>query len=314
MDVRDVVRKAWQVTQVHLKKLIWYGSVPAFFTIVVSSAYLGYQYNAFNHSAALGGVQEMNLMSNIRMVWGIVSHYPALTVLAILLAITIFGGYTLSPPIFRATLIQALMRIKNYESITGSFEIGVRRFCPMFEFALITGSFSIITVFTESSFILRWWGEKMFFLALPILLFIGMVGVIASFLFTYTEYFIVLEDKKIIESIKESVILVISNLRKTILIFILMLLIGVRIILNILLVLFIPMGIVALSGYLATTFLHTIGLVILGILGFIVLLVASYLMGLFNVFATAVWVFTYSALTERSQHHTKEKKEKEAEE
>lgn len=310
MDVRNIVRKAWQVTQVHLKKLIWYGSVPAFFTIVVSSVYLAYQYNAFQHSEVMGGGhQQMNLAYDLKVVWGIVSGHPGFTVFAIILAVFIFAGYTLTPPIFRATLIQALMRIKNYESITGSFEIGVRRFFPMFEFALITGSFSIITVFTESSFILRWWGESMFFLALPVLLFIGMVGVIASFLFTYSEYFIVLEDKHLIESIKESVILVISNLRKTILIFILMLLIGVRIILNVVLVLFIPMGIVALGGYLATTFLHTIGLVILGILGFGVLLVASYLMGLFNVFSTAVWVFTYSALTERSQHHSKKKEE-----
>jgi len=301
MNVRDIVRKAWQVTQVHLKKLIWYGAVPAFFGTLVSSAYLAYQYNAFKHSAVFGGHQDMNLVNDIKIVWGLVSSYPKLTVFMVVLAAIVFVGYTLTPPIFRATLIQALMRIKNYEPITGSFEIGLRRFFPMFEFALITGSFSIITILTESSFVLRWWGENVFFMILPMFLFIGMVGLIASFLFTYTEYFIVLEDKHLIESIKESVILVISNLRKTILIFILILLISARVILNVILILFIPMGVIILTSWLATTFLHSVAYVIIGIFALGILLIASYLMGLFNVFSTAVWVFTYAVLVDK-QH------------
>lgn len=300
MNVRDIVRKAWQVTQVHLKKLIWYGAVPAFFTTLVSSAYLGYQYNAIKNSALFLGYENMSLGEDIKMVWRIVSSHPKLTVFIVILGIIVLLGNFLIPPIFKGTLIHALMKIKNYEPIIGSVEVGVRRFFPMFEFALISGSFSILTLFTESSFILRWWGENVFFVILPILLFIAMVGLIASFLFTYAEYFIVLKDHKVIKSISESMILVIANLRKTILIFILMLLIGARVVLNVLLVLFIPMGLVLLTGYLATTFFHTIGIVIISIFALAVLLVASYLMGLFNIFATAVWVFTFAALTEKA--------------
>ena len=300
MNVRDIVRKAWQVTQVHLKKLIWYGSVPAFFTVVVSSTYIAYQYNAFRRSALFTGTDQ-NFITDLETVWELVTSYPKFTVFIVVLGILMLLGYILVPPIFRATLIHALMRIKNYESIEGSVEVGVRRFFPMFEFAIITGSFSIITLFSEASFILRWWGENMFFLALPVLLFIAMVGLIASFIFTYTEFFIVIEDKRLIESIKESVIMVTANLRKTILVFILMLLIGARIILNVILVLFIPMGIIVATSYFATIFLNTIGLVIIGIFSLTILLIASYLMGLFNVFATAVWVLTFAVLTEKAQ-------------
>jgi hypothetical protein len=97
---------------------------------------------------------------------------------------------------------------------------------------------------------------------------------------------------------KESAILVISNLRKTILIFILILLIGARIILNLVLVLLIPMLLVLLTGWYATQFFHTVGIVIIGLLGFGIIIMSSYLMGLFNVFSTAVWVLTYGALIE----------------
>jgi len=301
MNVRDVVRKAWQITQVHLKKLIWYGSVPAFFSTVVSSVYLTYQYYAFKSSALFTGERTVNILDEINMAWGIISAYPKATIVLIVLAVLFFAGYTLTPPAFRGALIHALMKIKNYEPITRSFEIGVRRFFPMFEFGVIVGSFSIITIFTESSFILRWWGVNIFFIVLPVLLFVMAVGLIASFLFTYSEYFIVLEDMKIIKAIKESVILVISNLRKTFLIFLLMLLIGVRIILNVILILFVPMGVVFLGAYFSAIFSHAIGLVIIGIIALGILLVASYLMGLFNVFSTAVWVFTYAALTEKGK-------------
>ncbi len=253
MTVRDIVRKAWQVTQVHLKKLIWYGAVPAFFSTVVSSVYLAYQYHAFQTSSLVTH-KEPDIGETLHLVWGIVSVHPKLSIFLVVAAAIVFAGYTVLPPIFNGALIHALIRIKNYEPISGSFEVGLRRFFPMFEFALISGSFSVITVFTESSFVLRWWGEKVFFFILPIFLFIAMVGLIASFLFTYAEFFIVVDKKKVIKSIGESVILVLSNLRKTILVFILMLLISVRVILNVVLILLIPMAVVALGGFLASIF------------------------------------------------------------
>lgn len=300
MTVRDIVRKAWQVTQVHLKKLIWYGAVPAFFSTVVSSVYLAYQYHAFQTSS-LFTHKDPSLGDSVQVAWGLVSTYPKLSIFLVVLAAVVFAGYTVLPPIFHAALIQALIRIKNYEPISGSFEIGLRRFFPMFEFALISGSFSIITVFTESSFVLRWWGEQVFFFILPIFLFIAMVGLIASFLFTYAEFFIVVDNKPVIKSIGESVILVISNLRKTILVFILMLLISARIILNVILILLIPMGVVAIGGYLASVFVSTVGIVLISIFAVAALMVTSYLMGLFNVFSTAVWVYTYVLLAHKEK-------------
>ncbi|MBN2306607.1 hypothetical protein JXD20_01355 [Candidatus Peregrinibacteria bacterium] len=301
MDVRDIVRKAWQITQVHLKKLIWYGFTPAFFGVIVSSVYLAYQYNAFKHSVLFESGLDTDVIGTAKTVWSLASLHPAVSITLIAIGIIVLLGYVLTPPVFRGTLIHALMQIRRYESIEGSVEVGVRHFFPMFEFALLTGAFSITTLFTESSFILRWWGENIFFIALPILLFIAMAGLIISFLFTYAEYYIILWDHTLIKSIMESSILVISNLKKTILVFVLMLLIGVRVILNVLLILLIPMLVVVLSSYFATIFLSTLGIIFIGLAGFAVLIVSSYLMGLFHIFATGVWVLTFAALTERDE-------------
>ncbi|MFH0821001.1 MAG: hypothetical protein V1908_04465 [Candidatus Peregrinibacteria bacterium] len=301
MNSRDIVRKAWQVTQVHLKKLLWYGMVPAFFSVVVSSIYLTYQYNAFRHSELFSAETHSNIRPILEAVLGFVKVHPWSAVSMIVFIFLFLIGYVVIPPIFKGALIEALMRIREYKPIGGSVEIGLRRFFPLFEFGVVTGTFSIVTLFTEGSFILRWWGVNVFLVALPILLFVVMVGLIASFLFTYAEYFIVLENKRLIESFKESVILVLSNFRKTILIFILMALIAVRVVLNILLVLLIPMGLVALGGYFAHVFSSVIVLSTLGLIGFALLLASSYLLGLFHIFSTAVWVFTFAVLAHKEE-------------
>lgn len=300
MKSRDIVRKAWQVTQVHLKKLIWYGVIPAFFSTVVSSGYLAYQYNAFRTSELFSD-EPHSLKPFIQTVWSLISGHPWATVSFVIFAILFLLAYILIPPIFKGTLIEAVMRIRDYKPIGGSVEIGLRRFFPLFEFGIITGTFSVLTLFTEGSFILRWWGVNVFFAALPILLFVAMVGLIASLLFTYAEYFIVLENKRLIESIKESVILVIANFRKTILVFILMALIAVRVILNVVLVLLIPMGLVALGSYFVSSFTSVIVLTVAGVLGLGMLMLSSYLLGLFHIFSTAVWVFTFAVLSHREE-------------
>ncbi len=300
MRSRDIVRKAWQITQVHLKKLIWYGIVPAFFSVIVSSVYLAYQYNAFKTSPFFSDASAgHDVFGTAKTVWGVISTHPTASITMLVIAIICFLGHVLTPPIFRGTLIGAIMKIKNYKPIEGSVEVGVRHFFPMFEFALFLGAFSITTLFTESSFILRWWGENIFFVTLPILLFIAMVGLVISFLFTYAEYYIILEDKGLLQSIMDSTILVISNLRRTFLILILLLLISVRIILNVILVLLIPMLVIILGSYFSSVFWNVVGLVLIGVLGLAILCVSSYLLGLFHVFTTAVWVLTFSFLADK---------------
>ncbi|MBU0727710.1 hypothetical protein KKA95_03420 [Patescibacteria group bacterium] len=306
MRSRDIVRKAWQITQVHLKKLIWYGVVPAFFSVIVSSVYLAYQYHAFKTSVIFSDQSNADVIGTARTLWGLVSSYPTLSIVLIVIGIIIFLGYVITPPIFNGTMINAIMRIKNYEPIDGSVEIGVRRFFPMFEFSLLTGAFGITTLFTESSFILRWWGENVFFVVLPILLFVVMIGFLISFLFTYAEYYIVLEDKPLMRSIMDSTILVISNLRRTFLIFILIILISARIILNVLLVLLIPMMVVIVAGYFTSVWLSIIGYIVVGVLGLAILCVSSYLLGLFHIFTTAVWVLTFSILAHKENPEIKD--------
>lgn len=296
MNVKETVREAWQLTQSNLRRLIWYGFIPAFFGVIVSSVYLTYQYNALRHSTYFSGSEQFDYSALFSKYWGLASENVGLSILLVVVALLIVAGNYLLPPVFKGTLISRIQKLSRQESLEGSREVGIRHFFPLFEFSIVTGAFSINTLFTESSFIFRWWGDQLLFLALPVLLFIAMAGLIINFLFTYAEYFIVLEDKGLIRAIMDSSVLVVSNMRKTILVFVLMLLIGARIILNVVLVLLIPMLVVFLTTYFATIFLSTFGLIMIGLVGLIILVISSYLLGLFQIFATAVWVLTFEEL------------------
>lgn len=311
MNVKETVREAWQLTNENLRRLIWYGFIPAFFGVIVSSAYLAYQYNAIKQSVYFSDGTSSDVMGFFKTMWAWMSGYPVIAVIAVVLILLILLGYFVLPPIFKGTLITAIKKIRNEQPLAGSLEKGIRFFFPIFEFSIITGAFSITTLFTESTFILRWWGEGFLFAILPILLFIAMAGLIISFLFTYAEYFVVLEDKPLIRSIMDSTILVISNLKKTILVFVLMVLIGARIILNVILFLLIPMLVVFLTTYFANFFSSAFGIALLVFFGMGILIVSAYLLGLFQIFATAVWVLTFEELTEHQEVSTEKVEEAE---
>ena len=66
------------------------------------------------------------------------------------------------------------------------------------------------------------------------------------------------------------------------------------------LVLIVPMLIVIVTTYFSSMILSTILFVLIGIVGFIILLGSSYLLGLFHVFTTAVWVLTFSVLASKN--------------
>ena len=305
MDVRSIVGLAWQMTQRNLRKLIWYGFIPSFFSVIVSSVYIAYQYYSFRHSALFSSTAEsMNILENVQYWWSLAADYRTLSIIALVLAIIILAGNYILPPIFKGTMINAIMKIDREESPHGSLEAGLRNFFPLFEFGLLTGAFSITFLLTNSAFILRLWGENAFFVILPLFFIIAIAGLLVNFFATYAEYYIVLEKKGIIKSVMESFVLVFSNMRKTLLVFVLMVLIGARIILNVLLVLLIPMLIVFLTTYLADIFMSTFGVVVMGLISLGILIFSAYLLGLFQVFATAVWVLTFKHLRLKSLGET----------
>ena len=159
------------------------------------------------------------------------------------------------------------------------------------------GTFSIISISTEAAFILRNLGPEVFSTLTPIFIIILVVTFIIHILFTFAEYYIIIDGTGIMTAIVKSCTLVILNIQQTVMLAILMLIIAVRILIQIILIIIIPAMVVIGLAYYASVSLPDYGLAILIGLSCLFLLFASYLAAVVHVFSVAVWTYTFLDFT-----------------
>ena len=97
-----------------------------------------------------------------------------------------------------------------------------------------------------------------------------------------------------------SVKLVILSWQHTFLIAILMLIIGLRVIVNIIAVLLVPALLFVSAGLLATLALAKAGIIIGIVMSVAGLAAASYFSGILHIFANTVWTFTFLELMDEA--------------
>jgi hypothetical protein len=85
-----------------------------------------------------------------------------------------------------------------------------------------------------------------------------------------------------------------------------MIIIGVRIVIQALIVFLIPGIVILVSGYIASIALQVTGVIIGLVIGGIALIVASYLNGIVDVFSYSVWTFTFLELTSEKEVSARE--------
>ena len=301
MRISEIIRTAWKMVN-HTKGLVWFGVGPAIFTTTVGIGYIFYQILAFEASPFFGNKHfDFERIASLVLDFVHAHHF----IVVILIAIGIFGaiGYFLMPPFCQSAIIGLVSSIFKGKEVRGSdgIAIGVHYFFKMFELQALISAFSFLEIFTASSLILRKLGvESWLFVLIGFLFF---VGIIFSFLFIYAQNFIVLENRDLIPAFTGSAKLVISNFRKTFLMWLLILLISIRVIINVVLIFFVPALVAFLANFFVSTVALTIGIILAIGVGIIVLGLAAYLSGVLHVFTTAAWTLTFLTI----DHHRAEK-------
>lgn len=311
MSYREIIHEAWVFTQDHKRLIYWYGFVPAIFTTTAEIIYLTYQFFAFKKSAFFDNAKNSFLHDVVQFSWNFISKNLNFSI-PMIITIAILGIiYLFLPIIAKAAAIQYVARKKNGHktSLGEGLKYGILRFLPLLEYHAMIKTFGFFTVIFEAAFVLRNLPIEIFNMLLPLFIFIIVIGVILTLLFTYADFYIVIDNEPVFSSIRKSMKLVIFHWQKTFFITLLMIIIGVRIILQILLLLLIPALILFVGGYIATLTLATVGFVIGALLGLIALFFASYLTGVVDVFSYAVWTFTFLELTSEKEVHARSKAE-----
>jgi hypothetical protein len=299
MDHRKIIAEAWEFTQSNKKMIIWYAFVPAVFSTLTGMVYAVYQYYAFKSSSLFENWDKSFGYYLVTTGWQVVKNNLSILGPVLVAAVIIAILYFLLPPFCEGAIIQLIARKKNGMPVRtrDGMKLGPLSFLPLFEYSWVIRSFNIVSAFTMFSTIGRNFGYSAMIGMIPVVAVYAIVGIVLTLLFTYTEFFIVIDDHKMFKSISKSCALVITNLGETLMLSILMLIISVRILVQLLFVLLIPVIISGSVYIFAAATLPTVGIVVGVVLGLVLLYIACYLSGTIHVFAATVWTFTFLELT-----------------
>ncbi|MDP2625197.1 MAG: hypothetical protein Q8P27_03350 [Candidatus Peregrinibacteria bacterium] len=304
MDYKGVIRDAWHLTQKNKPLMWWYAFTPEFIGLLVGIFYLMYQVLSFWKSPVFHAYEGDSFSHDVISFAGeFLSKQTSLGIVLIIVAAIVILLYFTLPIFCKAALVQLIARKRNGQDVktVEGVSFGFLHFLPLFEYRLLLRTFSLFGLVTEASFVIRNLGTGAFgilFIPFTLMFFIGLALLL---LFTYSEYFIIIDGKRMMPAMGASAKLVIRHWQHTFLMFILMLLITLRIFLNIILVLLIPSLIIISTGVLASFALAKVGLVIGVIVGVIGMYFAAYLGGVLEVFTSSVWVFTFLELTSKEE-------------
>jgi len=303
MNYRQIISEAWQYTQKNKSLIRWYGFFPEIFSTTAGVFYIVYQIFAFKKSYLFDNSQSSFMHDVFAFIWEFITTHISWTLPLVIFAVIFAIFYLLFPTIAQAATIQMIARNRNGQNagVGTGMRYGILSFLQLFEYHAIIKTFGFWAIIIEMAFVLRNLGPVIFQMLMPAFIVLIVISFILTLLFTYADFYIVIDDMPIFQAMKNSAKLVLTNWRYTFLITVLMIIIGVRIIIQTFLVFFVPGIIILATGYIATIALPATSVIIGGSLGLVTLMLAAYLNGIVDIFAYAVWTFSFLALTSEKE-------------
>ena len=240
MNYKQLISKAWDFTLSNKKLVTYYAFWPAIFATASTMLILIFQSTSVLTKAGradfhlyqdiIGFVKNL-FLTNPNVFWGLIASAFVIFILELFLPIFCEGAS-----------IQIIAKKYKEEPVklTSGIKYGWLNFVKLTEYHAILFAFSSFTILRVAGYIYIYLTPDALKLFSPFLILLFFIGLIFSFLFTYAENFIIIDGEDIFTSLKKSSALVLENLKETVLIFFLLVLIGLRILLNLVIVVLIP--------------------------------------------------------------------------
>ncbi len=291
MTPREIIAEAWAITQ-REKSLRRWGIASAFFELLLSLKLLSYQlYFGYEYlQGHQGGFFDVEIEIYNRM-----PHWFFWTFVITFLVLFVIELFF--PHLAHGAVIGLAAKSHRGEKADGGLVLALYNFFAIFaihEF-FILASFS--TTITAVSLVLRYISGD---LQIPIIIGIVLLWLFSNllkFFFNFAPDAAVINKMGIFEALGLSFKLIVSYLGKIMFLLLLLFVISLRILLNAAVVLVIPGIVVGIAVSLTWLFSSTvIAYTIAGIIGVLLIAVASYFFGILHVFKQTVWTITYMEL------------------
>ncbi len=309
LNYRQIIGEAWGFTQENKRLIVWYAFIPSILSTIFGIFYLIYQFYSFKSSALFENWSHSFLTIVLDDVYTFVRENTDLAVPLSIILVVFALFYFLLPPVAEGAIIQLIARRRNQQQvgIRDGLRYGFLSFLPLFNYSWFARTFNLVVIAGEVGLVLRNLPFTIFETLFPIFIIYAIVSVVFNFLFVFSEYYIVIDDCHVTEAVSKSATLVVKHLNTSLMISILMFIIAIRILLQIIFVLLVPVAMIAFVYFLAASNIPIFGLIIAGVAGLIALIVASYLGAVVHVFSSSVWVFTFLDLTNAPEVSAREK-------
>lgn len=299
MSYHLLIQDAWNYAQNHKRVIFWTGFLPSIFSTAAGVIYMGYQIMAFKRSEFFDHANKSFLAELFEYLWRFLNSDFPWKIWLILIAIILLIIWFFLPTLTHAAAIQLISRHRRGQevSVGRGFTYGLFSYLPLFEYRTAVGIFGVFTILMDAGFVLRNFGLGAFKVFLPLFVLLLIMGTILTLLFTYADFYIVIDREGVVKSITKSCKLVILHWQKTFFITLLMLIIGARIIIQVLLLLLLPAVLIATVSFFSHLMLSALGVIIGSFIALAALLFSAYLTGIVEIFSYAVWTYTFLELS-----------------
>jgi hypothetical protein len=296
LKAKHIIYKAWQITDSH-RKLIWFAMSSIFVTFIIGMCYTVYHGSRIWSTLQPNSELREQYMDTLNTLFNFITSSPSITFISIGIAICFIGAYFLIPLITEGSVITMIRNILNKERLScrKGFMGGFKAFWRLMEYHILTAYLSPLVILFLTFTVISTFGSNLSVLWY-IFGFIFIITSLLTFLFTFSEFFIVLEDKNPIEAIMSSTKLVIFNLDKIALILILFAWVFMRIFINMILFLLFPLIIMGIFYFLGTYFSFHITFALISLVGSIAILFLLYLFTFLSVLKTIIWQLLFQEL------------------
>ena len=198
-------------------------------------------------------------------------------------------------PIFEWWLISYIDK-KNCEKETccrDAVSHWIFKFLPIFEYDNLFSEFKFMSVVNAYLFLLRFVWLEYISLVNYIFIVLFILSTIINILFAYSKYIIIIENKKVMESISISSKIAILNFITTIKLYLFMFILNTRVIINFLVFLLFPLLIIFVISLITSKIFMLITVILLSIIFILLILFLWYLNWVLEVFKTSIWYYAY---------------------
>jgi hypothetical protein len=295
MIYANLLAEAWEITR-RTPKLTWFIFFPSLAGVFVFLVEAVWQYyvlaTEFGNVDPSSGWAYLQITVDFIMESGMVGW----TIFAALFVL--FFNF-LIPTWVQASLILSV----KHRGDTPEAKFSIRRkiiegfdyFVPLLELRGALLVFDFMTVgFTVLSFYRYTHDQPLWSMLVPLIITYSIVAVIVQVFVSFSAFYIVHENCSFSRAIKKSVSLVFMHFVETLWLVLMMALVNLRVIVNAVVVLGVPSGLIFLATYLSGSDWQEVFMTIAIIVSFILIAASAYLTAVLEVFSTSFWERSFS--------------------